>query len=142
MSVSVSECEADFTKLSIGVKEPVTSDSNDDKSLYNKMATSNKLDICFKKCENNSRPMIMFDNNISYSIGNALKKLEEVVCLSEPSSNKEINPSMLPTDKDYATKGIRKLTYNCEQGEYVPKMRKCAYIPDYYIPKISVSAKP
>ena len=143
--MSVSVCEEDFTKLSIGIKEPVKSDSNDDKSLYDKMVTSNKLDICLKKCENNSQPMIMFDNTISYSIGNALKNLEKVVCNSEPSlpsSNKEMNPSMLPTDKDYATKGIRKLTYNCEQGEYDPKMRKCVYIPDNYIPKTSVSAKP
>jgi hypothetical protein len=138
-----SDCEKDFTKLSIKIDKtsmpsavtmemglrstdptmkPEDAKNSAEKSYasMNAIVKNGIMDVCLKKCANKSVPMILFDKSKTYTFNDAMKNISDtnsIVCLGEPSSEKNDN----------------KVKYKCAQGEYSTDIKKCIYTPPMYL---------
>jgi hypothetical protein len=121
----MTECEKDFKKVLLKVK-PLTDEekeSTDFVKSYNMMVKNGNLEVCVRKCQNNSPPMMVYDKNSSKSVEEVLKILPDVVkCLGVPSSE---------TIDD-------KITYKCASGVYDKDSKMCKSIPVIYFPGATI----
>jgi len=146
----MSECEKDFTKLSIKIDQASYPSSAEDVEKYliknnpsmskddakkgaenmmdaiNSMVKNGNMNICVKKCANKSLPMIMFDKSKEYKLNDAGRMLNDIdrfVCFSEPSSEMEFTPDLSPDRANNYTVNLKYPPLSDEQRNYTVNVK-------------------
>jgi hypothetical protein len=134
----MTECVKDYTKVLIKVNA-LTDDQMKEsgmKTAYDRMVKDGNLEVCMRKCANNTPPMTAYDGSIRVSVEDAFKIVNNLFgCKGIPSSETTFPPSSfleLSTPSAHNAKGS--LTVKCAFGVYNPFEKKCDYAPAYYIP--------
>lgn len=121
----MTECVKDFTKVLIKV-DPLTDTETENagmKTLYDRIVKNGNLEVCIRKCANNTPPMGLYDQSSKMHIEDAIKLIDTGFgCKGIPSSETIDN----------------KVTYKCAFGVYNSSDKRCEYTPANYFPGVGI----
>jgi hypothetical protein len=138
----MTECVKDYTKVLIKVNALTDEQMKNPgiKTAYDSMVKDGNLEVCMRKCANNTPPISAYDPSSRVSMEDAIKIINKSFgCKGIPSSETNFPSSSfleLSTPAAHNAKGS--LTIKCAFGVYNPIEKKCDYAPAYYIPGIGL----